>query len=131
MLLLTVEDSATLYEYELDINSIIFFFEYFQTNNEYWNKILSKKYQDISKKDYNEMKKFGYLNKDDNTNSENGKEKNKERLNAENQTVANPKKKGRGKKKKKFKKFAGNKGKSLEIKMNMETNEEEKNERGT
>ena len=79
---------------------------------------------------FNEMKKFGYLNKDQNTNSEKGKEKNKERLNAENQTVANPKKKGRGKKKKKFKKFAGNKGKSLEIKMNMETNEEEKNERG-
>ena len=79
---------------------------------------------------FNEMKKFGYLNKDQNTNSENGKEKNKERLNAENQTVANPKKKGRGKKKKKFKKFGGNKGKSLDIKMNMETNGEEKNERG-
>ena len=79
---------------------------------------------------FNEMKKFGYLNKDQNTNSENGKEKNKKRLNAKNQTVANPKKKGRGKKKKKFKKFGGNKGKSLDIKMNMETNGEEKNERG-
>ena len=79
---------------------------------------------------FNEMKKFGYLNKDDNTNSENGKEKNKERHNVENQMIANPKKKGRGKKKKKFKKFGGNKGKSLDIKMNMETNGEEKNERG-
>ena len=80
---------------------------------------------------FNEMKKFGYLNKDDNTNSEIGKGKNnKERQNAENQMVANPKKKGRVKKKKKFKKFGGNNGKSLEIKMNMETNEEEKNERG-
>jgi hypothetical protein len=80
---------------------------------------------------FNEMKKFGYLNKDNNTNSENEKEKNnKDRHNAENQMVANPKKKGRGKKKKKIKKFAGNKGKSLEIKMNMETNGEEKNERG-
>ena len=81
---------------------------------------------------FDEMEKFGYLNKDNKINRENGKGKktHKEKHNAENQIIANPKKKRKGKKKRYNKKFGGNKGKSLDIKMNMETNGEEKNERG-
>ena len=45
--------------YELDINSIIFFFEYFEKNNDEWNsKLLPEKYKDLSKKeDFDGIKK--------------------------------------------------------------------------
>jgi hypothetical protein len=38
-------------KFELDINSMIFFFGYFQTDNKDWNDKLSpEKYQNLSKK---------------------------------------------------------------------------------
>ena len=41
----------------MDINSIIFFFEYFEKDNKEWNEKLSKeKYQDLSLKDFKEIK---------------------------------------------------------------------------
>ena len=43
--------------YELDINSMIFFFNYFEKDNESWNQKLSEKYQNLSLiKDFNEIK---------------------------------------------------------------------------
>ena len=45
-------------KFELDINSMIFFFGYFQTDNKDWNDKLSpEKYQNLSKKKYEEIKK--------------------------------------------------------------------------
>ena len=43
-------------KYDLDINSMIFFFEYFQKDNEKWNEKLSEKYKDLSKKNFEEIK---------------------------------------------------------------------------
>ena len=44
-------------KYELDINSIIFFFEFFQKDDNDWDIKLSKeKYLDLSKKDFKEIK---------------------------------------------------------------------------
>ena len=44
-------------KYEQHINSIIFFFEYFEKNNKNWNDIMPpEKYKNISKKDFNEIK---------------------------------------------------------------------------
>ena len=67
-----IEDLTILFKskkYELDINSIIFFFEYFEkkikeskeTNifekdNRNWNNILSEKYLNLSKKEFKEIK---------------------------------------------------------------------------
>ena len=45
-------------KYEVEINSIIYFFKYFETNNEYWNKILPEEYQNLSTKDYPEIKRI-------------------------------------------------------------------------
>ena len=42
--------------YELDINSILFFFEIFGKNNKSGNNILSKKYKNLSSKDFSEIK---------------------------------------------------------------------------
>ena len=43
-------------KYELDINSMIFFFKYFEKNNESWNNKLSEKYENLSSKDFTEIK---------------------------------------------------------------------------
>ena len=43
-------------KYELDINSMIFFFSYFEKNNELWNNKLSEKYKNLSSKDFTEIK---------------------------------------------------------------------------
>ena len=44
-------------KYELDIKSMIFFFDYFEKDNEYWNKKLNEKYLDLSRyNDFNEIK---------------------------------------------------------------------------
>ena len=43
-------------KYELDINSMIFFFKYFETQNESWNNKLSEKYENLSSKDFSEIK---------------------------------------------------------------------------
>ena len=43
-------------KYELDINSNIFFFEYFEKDNSEWNKKITE-YQDLSKKGLKEIKK--------------------------------------------------------------------------
>ena len=45
-------------KYEIDINGIIFFFEYFQKDNEKWNELLPKKdYQKKSENGFNHIKK--------------------------------------------------------------------------
>ena len=54
-------DELTLFftckKYELDINSIIYFFEYFQKDNKFWNNILSyQEYGNISTKDFQKIK---------------------------------------------------------------------------
>ncbi len=43
-------------KYELDINSDVFFFEYFEKDNSEWNKKITE-YQDLSKKGLKEIKK--------------------------------------------------------------------------
>ena len=43
--------------YEMDLKKIIFFFECFEINDEYWNKKLSKKYEKLSEMSLNELKK--------------------------------------------------------------------------
>ena len=44
-------------KFELDINSIIFFFEYFQKDNKEWNdKLSAKNYENLTKYDFKEMK---------------------------------------------------------------------------
>ena len=43
-------------KYELDINSMIFFFKYFETDNESWNNKLSEKYENLSSKDFSDIK---------------------------------------------------------------------------
>ena len=44
-------------KYEVDIESIIFFFRYFQKDNKKWNeKISEEKYKDLSQKDFNKIK---------------------------------------------------------------------------
>ena len=43
-------------KYDLEINSIIFFFEYFQKDNSDWNKKLSKEYKNLSEKSFQEIK---------------------------------------------------------------------------
>ena len=44
-------------KYELDINSIIFFFEYFEKDNKDWNNKVSKeKYLNLSQKDFKEIR---------------------------------------------------------------------------
>ena len=50
-------------KFEKDINSIIFFFGYFEKNNEKWNEKLSKeKYKDLSKNSFEDIiKKLGEL----------------------------------------------------------------------
>ena len=45
-------------KYEMDINSIIFFFEFFEKNNNKWNKRLSQKCQNLSKYDFDKLKIF-------------------------------------------------------------------------
>jgi len=53
-------------KYDLEINSIIFFFEYFQKNSENWNKKLSKKYKNLPKESPEEIKKrLNELKEDD------------------------------------------------------------------
>ena len=55
-----IDDLTILFKskkYELDINGIIFFFEYFEKDNTEWNKKLSEDYKDLSKKDFKEIKK--------------------------------------------------------------------------
>ena len=44
-------------KYEVDINSMIFFFNYFETDNKNWNEKLSKEYENLSKKDFTEIQK--------------------------------------------------------------------------
>ena len=42
--------------YEQDINSIIFFFEFFEIDNKEWNSKLSKDYKNITEKEFKEIK---------------------------------------------------------------------------
>ena len=44
-------------KYELDINSIIFFFKYFRTDDKKWNKS-SEKYENLSSRDFPEIKEI-------------------------------------------------------------------------
>ena len=44
-------------KYEIDIKSIIYFFESFETNNSKWNKRLSTKYEELSKMNLGDLKK--------------------------------------------------------------------------
>ena len=44
-------------KFEKDINSIIFFFNYFEKDNETWNQKLSKEYENISENGFGEIKK--------------------------------------------------------------------------
>ena len=67
-----IEDLTILFKtkkYEMDINSIIYFFEFFQINNDSWNNKLSKKYKNLSKNNnedikiyLNELKENGIYN---------------------------------------------------------------------
>jgi len=56
----TIDELTILFnskKYELDINSMIFFFQYFERNNDSWNKKLSpEKYENLSSKDFSVIK---------------------------------------------------------------------------
>ena len=45
-------------KYEMDINSIFFFFEFFEKNNDKWNENLSQKYQNLSKYNFDDIKTY-------------------------------------------------------------------------
>ena len=56
-----IEDLTILFKtkkYEMDINSIIYFFEFFQINNDSWNNKLSKKYKNLSKNNNKDIKTY-------------------------------------------------------------------------
>ena len=56
-----IDDLTILFKtkkYEMDINSIIYFFEFFQINNDSWNNKLSKKYKNLSKKNNKDIKTY-------------------------------------------------------------------------
>ena len=45
-------------KYEMDINSIFYFFEFFQIDNDSWNNKLSKKYKNLSKNSNKDIKTY-------------------------------------------------------------------------
>ena len=45
-------------KYEMDINSIFFFFKFFEKNNDKWNESLSQKYQNLSKNNFDDIKTY-------------------------------------------------------------------------